>query len=89
MKRFAMIGAVLGALLFGATSTSQAYYPRPVARAARVVLPPYGPRVIGPRVYAPRPFYGPRVYGPAYGYRAYRPGFYGYGPGVGVGIGVY
>ena len=85
MKRLAMIGALLGALVLGATSTSQAYYPRPVARtAARVALPPYG-RVVGPRFYGPRPYYGPRVYGAPY--RAWGPGFYG--PRVGVGIGVY
>jgi hypothetical protein len=87
MKRFAMVSALMGAMVFGFTSVSQAYYPRPIARAARIALPPYGPRVIAPRVYAPRPFYGPRVYGPGYGYRAYRPGFYG--PGLGVGVGVY
>ncbi|HVX12813.1 MAG TPA: hypothetical protein VHC22_16645 [Pirellulales bacterium] len=86
MKRFALIGALLGALVFGATTTSQAYV-RPVPRvAARVVLPPYGPRVVmGPRVYGPRAYYGPRYYGPGFYGGAYR----AWGPGVGVGIGVY
>jgi hypothetical protein len=89
MKRFAIIGALLGALVLGATSTSQAYYvyPRPIARtAARVVLPPYRPLAVVPRVYAPRVYYGPRYYGPAY-YRGWGPGWYG--PRVGVGFGVY
>ena len=87
MKRFAMIGALLGALVLGATSTSQAYYPRPVARAtARVVLPPYGPRVaVAPRLYGPRAYYGPRYYGPRFYGAPYR----AWGPGIGVGIGVY
>jgi len=90
MKRLAMIGALLGALVLGATATSQAQviYRRPVARvAARAALPPYGPRVWGPRVYGPR-YYGPRVYGPGfYGYRGWGPGWYG--PGLGVGVGVW
>lgn len=89
MKRLAMIGALLGALIFGATSTSQAQviYRRPVGRvAARAVLAPYGPRVWGPRAYGPR--YYPRYYGPAYyGYRGWGPGWYG--PGVGVGFGMF
>ncbi len=88
MKRFAVMGALMGALLFGATSTSQAYYLRPVPRvAARAVLPPYGPRVgVVPRIY-PRAYY----LGPGYGYgpRIYGGAYRGWGPGVGVGIGVY
>ncbi|HET6880237.1 MAG TPA: hypothetical protein VFI31_08785 [Pirellulales bacterium] len=92
MKRFAVIGALLGALVLGAASTSQAYYvyPRPVARTvARVVLPPYRPGVIVPRVYGPiygpRVYYGygPRFYGAPY-YRAWGPGWYG--PAIGIGI---
>lgn len=90
MKRFSILGVLAGALVFGTASTSQAYYPyfRPVPRvAARVALPPFGPRVYGPRVYGPRAFYGPGYYAPrAYvaPYRAWGPGFYG--PRVGIGI---
>ncbi|HVA45940.1 MAG TPA: hypothetical protein VNH11_06090 [Pirellulales bacterium] len=91
MKRVLMIGALLGALVFGAASTSQAYpYPRPFVRGPvrAAMLAPYGPRVYAPRVYAPRPYYRPY-----YGYRAFGPALYGpgfYGPvGPGFGFGVY
>jgi len=100
MKRFALIAALLGALITISAEPASAryyYYRRPVAR---VVLPPYGvvaPRVFRPRVYAPGYYgYRPYVYGPAWGYYGYGPGWgYGYGPAWGyrpgayVGIGVY
>jgi hypothetical protein len=96
MKRLMMVGALLGALVFGAASTSQAYvYVRPVPRvAARAVLPPYGRPWVGPRYSG---YYGARFYGPGYYRPYYRPGYYGYrgwgpgfyGPGLGVGVGIY
>ncbi len=91
MKRFGILSIIAGALVLGTASTSQAYYPfvRPVPRvAARVALPPFGPRVAyGPRVYRPRPFYGPGYFGPrpyVAPYRGWGPAFHG--PRVGVGI---
>jgi hypothetical protein len=92
MKRVMMIGAILAALVFGTTASSQAYvYVRPGPRfGPRVFVPPYGPRAfVGPGFYGPR-YFGPGYYGRAYyGYRGWGPGMYGpglYGPRIGVGI---
>lgn len=88
MKRFTLIAALAGALLFAGQASSQAAYGyrRPAARIARRVVVPYGPRYIGPRYYGPRPGY----YRPAPYYRGVGPGFYGpgigFGPGIGVGV---
>jgi len=50
MKRFALIAALLGATIAVSATPASAYlYRRPVARAARVALPPY--RVARPRLY--------------------------------------
>ena len=84
MKRIALMGVLMSALLFGAASTSQAY-PRPFVRPY-VRAPFYGPRVVvAPRVVAPRVYYGyrPGFYASPY-YRGWGPGFYG--PRVGFGV---
>lgn len=90
MKRIIMICALLGTMVFGVASTSQAYYPyvRPMPRFAYGPRPWVGPRYNGYGYYRPR-FYGPGFYRPGfYGYRAWGPGFYGgYGaPGFGFGV---
>ncbi|HVC98007.1 MAG TPA: hypothetical protein VND64_30325 [Pirellulales bacterium] len=86
MKRFALVTALLCTVLVASASPASArYYRRPVARAARVALPPYGRGYYGPRYYGGyygRGYYGPRFYG-------YGPRFGYYGPGAYVGIGVY
>lgn len=87
MKRFTLIAAILGTLVFAGQSTSQAAYAyrRPAVRVARRAFV-YRPRYVVPRYYGPRPGY---YYGPGY-YRGVGPGWYGpglgFGPGVAVGV---
>lgn len=86
MKRFTLIAALVGTLLFVGHSPLQAAYAyrRPAVRAARRAAI-YRPRYVVPRYYGPRPgYYRPGVYrgvGPGW----YGPGF-GFGPGIGGGV---
>jgi hypothetical protein len=71
MRRLAILGTLLGSLMFVAAKPADAQYiygrPAPVRRALRATLPPYG-YYYGPRSYYGQGFYyGPRYYGAYYG----------------------